>query len=236
LSLLRIRYTAVASSLRLVLGRADPAHQLLRAVLVQQGQQLLPDGQLEQVDQPARTVALQHGPPEILVREGTGGRLGIGGGDPVATGAVTRSPQRPGELGTAPELERRADRHLVGGRPLLAGEPVARARRGDTEPLRHFIGTALNSDACQAANLNYWAYWIGEVPETYSADEYMAGDLGQWSGAALLRRFAANLVAGEPLADLYAHSLWALLERRGRLLDRRRALGRQGLCRDRPQP
>jgi hypothetical protein len=96
---------------------------------------------------------------------------------------------------------------------------VARARRGDMEPLRHFIGAALSSDACQAANLNYWAYWIGEVPETHSSDEFMAGDLGPWSGAALLRRFAANLVATEPLADLYAHSLWALLERRGRLLE-----------------
>jgi hypothetical protein len=37
--------------------------------------------------------------------------------------------------------------------------------------------------------------------------------------AALLRRLAANLVASEPLADLYAHSLWALLERRGRPLE-----------------
>src|SRR5215207_6219798 len=96
---------------------------------------------------------------------------------------------------------------------------VARARRGDREPLRHFIVNSLSSDACQAANLNYWAYWIGEVPETYSSDEFMAGDLGPWSGGALLRRFAANLVASEPLADLYAHSLWALLERRGRLLE-----------------
>jgi transcriptional regulator with XRE-family HTH domain len=65
---------------------------------------------------------------------------------------------------------------------------VARARRGDREPLRHFIGSALSSDACQAASLNYWAYWIGEVPETHNSDEFMAGDLGPWSGAALLRR------------------------------------------------
>jgi len=96
---------------------------------------------------------------------------------------------------------------------------VAHARRGDQEPLRRFIRSALSSDACQAANLNYWAYWIGETAETHSSDEFMAGDLGPWPGTALLRRFAANLVATEPLADLYAHSLWALLERRGRLLE-----------------
>jgi transcriptional regulator with XRE-family HTH domain len=96
---------------------------------------------------------------------------------------------------------------------------VARARQGDKEPLRHFIRTALSSDACQAANLNYWAYWIGELPDTHSSDEFIAGDLGPWPGTALLRRFAANLVATEPLADLYVHSLWALLECRGRLLE-----------------
>jgi hypothetical protein len=94
--------------------------------LVQQGQQLLPGGQLEQVDQPAGTVAQQHGALEALARKGAddglAGGLGIGGSDPVAPGAVARPPQRPGELGTAPELEGRADRHLVGGSPLLAGE------------------------------------------------------------------------------------------------------------------
>jgi hypothetical protein len=130
------------------------------------------------------------------------------------------------------ELEQREQRRLgrfdrwspswTAARSLV----VARARQGDKEPLRHFIRTALSSDACQAASLNYWAYWIGETAETYSSDEFMAGDLGPWSGAALLRRFAANLVATEPLADLYAHSLWALLERRGRLLEDDRHLGR----------
>jgi hypothetical protein len=39
------------------LGRADLAQQLVGAVLVQEGQQLLPGGQVEQVNQPARTVA-----------------------------------------------------------------------------------------------------------------------------------------------------------------------------------
>jgi len=35
----------------------------------------------------------------------------------------------------------------------------------------------------------------------------------------LLRQFAANLVAAEPLADLYVHSTWALLQRRGSVLE-----------------
>jgi len=123
------------------------------------------------------------------------------------------------------ELEQREERRLgrfdtwspswTAARSLV----VARARQGDKEPLRHFIRTALSSDACQAANLNYWAYWIGETTDTYSSDEFMAGDLGSWPGLGLLRRFADNLVATEPLVDLYIHSLWALLERRGRLLD-----------------
>ena len=123
------------------------------------------------------------------------------------------------------ELEQREERRLgrvdtwspswTAARSLV----VARARQGDKEPLRHFIRTALSSDACQAANLNYWAYWIGETTDTYSSDEFMAGDLGAWPGIGLLRRFVDNLVATEPLVDLYVHSLWALLERRGRLLD-----------------
>jgi hypothetical protein len=103
---------------------------------------------------------------------------------------------------------------------LLAPARVTRSR------FATFIRTALSSDACQAADLNYWAYWIGETAETYSSDEFMAGDLGPWQGTALLRRLAANLVATEPLADLYAHSLWALLERRGRLLEDDRQLAR----------
>jgi hypothetical protein len=123
------------------------------------------------------------------------------------------------------ELERREERRLgrfdswspawTAARSLV----VARARQRDKEPLRHFIRAALSSDACQAASLNYWAYWIGETPETYRSDEFMAGDLGPWPWTALLRRFASNLIATEPLADLYVHSLWALLQRRGRLLE-----------------
>jgi hypothetical protein len=67
--------------------------------------------------------------------------------------------------------------------------------------------------------LNYDAYWIGATPETYRSDEFMACDLAPWVGVTLLRQFATNLVAAEPLADLYVHSTWALLQRRGSVLE-----------------
>jgi hypothetical protein len=59
----------------------------------------------------------------------------------------------------------------------------------------------------------------------------MAGDLGPWPAAALLRRFSTSLVASEPLADLFAHSTWALLERRGRAHEDDPALARELLGR-----
>ena len=76
----------MASPLRLVLGhwrpfgvdglgRADLAEQLVGVVLVQEGQQLLPGGQLEQVNQPAGAVAQHHGALEALAREGAGDGL-----------------------------------------------------------------------------------------------------------------------------------------------------------------
>jgi hypothetical protein len=57
------------------------------------------------------------------------------------------------------------------------------------------------------------------APGWYRSDEFMASDLAPWVGVTLLRQFAANLVAAEPLADLYVHSTWALLQRRGSVLE-----------------
>jgi transcriptional regulator with XRE-family HTH domain len=104
----------------------------------------------------------------------------------------------------------------VGARSLA----VAQSRQGDREPLRRFIEVGLQSDECEAANLNYWAYWAGETTGTYHADSFMAtGDLGPWRGTTLLRRLRENLAAGDPYTDLCVHSMWALLERRPRILE-----------------
>lgn len=96
---------------------------------------------------------------------------------------------------------------------------VARARQGDPDPLRHFLETALGSDELEAANLNYWAYWIGEIRGARHGDDFMAGGLSNWGGMALLERLHDQLLATEPTVELYVHSVWALIRCRPWLLE-----------------
>ena len=90
---------------------------------------------------------------------------------------------------------------------------VARARVGDREPLAHFIRTAFDHDECEFANLNYWAYWVGETTCTEHADIFMTTDLRPWTGVHLLPRLEHRLVASNECIDLYIHSIWALFRR-----------------------
>lgn len=109
----------------------------------------------------------------------------------------------------------------VAGRSLA----VARAAQGDPEQLRDFIASQLADDRQEAANLNYWAYWIGEHPGVATGDEFMAApDLGAWRGTALLRHLVAGLDRATPYVELTIHSVWALLHRRPWLLDDDRAV------------
>lgn len=104
----------------------------------------------------------------------------------------------------------------VAGRSLA----VARACQGDPEQLRHFLRHQLVTDAQEAANLNYWAYWCGEETRPAVSDDFMAhGDLGPWRGGVLLRHLTRGLHAATPYLDLTVHSVWALLARRPWLLD-----------------
>ena len=90
---------------------------------------------------------------------------------------------------------------------------VARARVGDRDPLVHFIRTAFEHDECEFANLNYWAYWVGETSSTEHTDIFMTTDLQPWTGVHLLPRLEHGLVPSNECIDLYIHSIWALFRK-----------------------
>ncbi|MEV3872729.1 helix-turn-helix domain-containing protein [Streptomyces sp. NPDC049906] len=93
------------------------------------------------------------------------------------------------------------------------------ARQGDHEPMRHFIAKTLADDAGRAANLNYWAYWVGEYQEVQLSDDFIADRaLGGWSGGRLLQHLTSGLDPSHGFFELNVHSLWSLIAVRPALL------------------
>ncbi|MFF2194757.1 XRE family transcriptional regulator [Streptomyces sp. NPDC058157] len=93
---------------------------------------------------------------------------------------------------------------------------TALARLGDPQPLLDFIERSLaDDDAAEAANLNYWAYWLGGVRLPQSDDGFMRDrELTAWDPVTLLRGLTYGLHEAPGYVDLYAHTLWALLTAR----------------------
>ncbi|MGL5866775.1 MAG: helix-turn-helix domain-containing protein [Dermatophilaceae bacterium] len=103
---------------------------------------------------------------------------------------------------------------------------LALARRGDPEPIRQVIDRTLSSDRHVTANLNYWAYWLGELIEPHADDAHLlATGAERWSGARVVDHLVAHL--DDDHADLNVHSLWCLVRARPRLLGDLPALRRQ---------
>ncbi|MFG2747475.1 helix-turn-helix domain-containing protein [Streptomyces xanthophaeus] len=90
---------------------------------------------------------------------------------------------------------------------------TALARLGDPVPLLDFIERAIvDDDAGEAANLNYWAYWLGGTPLPQSDDLFMRDrQLNGWDPVTLLRGLTYGLHHAPGFVDLYAHTMWALL-------------------------
>ncbi|MEU3862718.1 helix-turn-helix transcriptional regulator [Streptomyces sp. NPDC028722] len=94
------------------------------------------------------------------------------------------------------------------------------ARQGDRDRMTYFIDTALqDDDAGEAANLAYWAYWIGETSTPQFSDDFITdGSLSHWHGDRLLAHLVEGIAPKHGYVDLNIHSVWSLLQVRPNLL------------------
>jgi transcriptional regulator with XRE-family HTH domain len=94
------------------------------------------------------------------------------------------------------------------------------ARQGDHERVADFVRTSVaDDDRGEAANLNYWAYWVGETATIHSDDAFIArGQPGDWTGRRLLQHLVNRLAPTFGYRELYIHTLWALIAARPGLL------------------
>jgi hypothetical protein len=128
--------------------------------------------------------------------------------------------QRPDAAPWMADQFRRHPRRRSGWAP---GWPVTRtlaaglARYGNRTPLAEFSEYGLADDPGVIANLNYWAYWVGETPVLERDDAFMPRMLGCWSGDQILRHILPRLEAGPGVADLGIHTLRGLLLARPQL-------------------
>lgn len=113
----------------------------------------------------------------------------------------------------------------VGGRwtpewPAVRSLSVARACQGDPYPLQRFIGSALDGEDLETANLVYWAYWIGAIAEPAADDRFMAErELNLQQASVLLHHLAFALDTAQPYAELTVHSTLVMASRWPQLLE-----------------
>jgi transcriptional regulator with XRE-family HTH domain len=95
---------------------------------------------------------------------------------------------------------------------------VALAMAGDSTSLYDFVHH-MTGQTEQEANLNYWAYWIGELSDEQSSDTFMLSpDTRSWTGVRMLQHLLQRLDPTSPHRPLNLATLHALVASRPALL------------------
>ncbi|GID31939.1 hypothetical protein Abr02nite_69220 [Paractinoplanes brasiliensis] len=95
---------------------------------------------------------------------------------------------------------------------------VALAVAGDGTHLHDFV-SHMTSESAQIANLNYWAYWIGELNDEQTSDSFMFNaDTRAWSGVRLFEHLLQRLDPSSSHLPLNLSTLHALVASRPSLL------------------
>jgi transcriptional regulator with XRE-family HTH domain len=101
---------------------------------------------------------------------------------------------------------------------------VALAVAGDSTHLYDFVDH-MTDQSDEVANLNYWAYWIGELSDEQADDSFMlSADTRSWTGARLLQHLLERLGPASPHRPLNICTLHALIASRPSLLTGRPAV------------
>lgn len=101
---------------------------------------------------------------------------------------------------------------------------VALAAAGDSTHLYDFVDHMTDGPS-EVANLNYWAYWIGELSDEQTSDTFMLdADTRSWTGARLLQHLVSRLEPDSPHLPLNVCTLHSLIASRPSLLNGRAAV------------
>lgn len=101
---------------------------------------------------------------------------------------------------------------------------VALAVAGDSTHLYDFVDH-MSDQSGEVANLNYWAYWIGELGDEQTDDAFMlSADTRSWTGTRLLQHLLECLDPASPHRPLNICTLHALIASRPSLLTERPAV------------
>jgi len=85
--------------------------------------------------------------------------------------------------------------------------------------MRRFIADQRCDEAGECANLNYWAFWVGDYAEQQTGDAFIGTTpLSAWHGNRLIRHLLDRLHGNIGFLELNIHTLWSLIRVRPEMI------------------